>query len=167
MCHSLLIHSPTKGYLGCFQVLAILSRDCYKYPGTSFWVAVKFLIHLGKYRTAWLLAGSYDNVFTYIRNWASQVALVVKNKLDNAEDIRDLGRSSGGGHGNLLQYSCLENPMNRGAWRATVHGIARVGHDLVTKPPPWNSSARLDFGNRTSVKSGISPILIQTFYWYP
>ena len=125
MCHSLLIHSPTKGYLGCFQVLAILSRDCYKYPGTSFWVAVKFLIHLGKYRTAWLLAGSYDNVFTYIRNWASQVALVVKNKLDNAEDIRDLGRSSGGGHGNLLQYSCLENPMNRGAWRATVHGIAR------------------------------------------
>ena len=41
---------------------------------------------------------------------------MVKNKLDNAGDIRDLGRSSGGGHGNLLQYSCLENPMNRGAW---------------------------------------------------
>ena len=35
----------------------------------------------------------------------------------------------------LLQYSCLENPMVRGAWQATVHGIARVGHDLATKPP--------------------------------
>ena len=37
---------------------------------------------------------------------------------------------------NPLQYSCLENPMKRGAWQATVHGVARVGHDLVTKPPP-------------------------------
>ena len=40
------------------------------------------------------------------------------------------GRSPGGGNGNLLQYSCLENPMDRGAWQATVHGVARVGHDL-------------------------------------
>ena len=46
------------------------------------------------------------------------------------------GRSPGGGNGNLLQYSCLENPMDRGAWQATVHGVARVGHDLETKPPP-------------------------------
>ena len=36
-----------------------------------------------------------------------------------------LGRSPGGGHGNPLQYSCLENPMNRGAWLATVHGVAQ------------------------------------------
>ena len=35
-----------------------------------------------------------------------------------------------------LQYSCLENPMDRGAWRAIVHGVARVGYDLTTKPPP-------------------------------
>ena len=35
-------------------------------------------------------------------------------------------------NGNPLQYSCLENPMDRGAWQATVHGITRVGHDLVT-----------------------------------
>ena len=35
-----------------------------------------------------------------------------------------------------LQYSCLENPMDKGAWQATVHGIARVGHDLSTKPLP-------------------------------
>ena len=46
----------------------------------------------------------------------------------NAEDlglIPGLGRSPGGGHGNPLQYSCLENPMDRGAWRATVQGTAK------------------------------------------
>ena len=47
--------------------------------------------------------------------------------------IPGLGRSPGDGHGNPLQYSCLENPMDRGAWQATVHGVARVGHDLVAK----------------------------------
>ena len=46
------------------------------------------------------------------------------------------GRSPEEGNGNPLQYSCLENPMNRGAWRATVHGVAKVGHDWATKPPP-------------------------------
>ena len=62
---------------------------------------------------------------------ASQVALVVKNPLANAGDIRDLssisglGRFPGGGQGNPLQYSCLENPMDRGAWRATVHRISK------------------------------------------
>ena len=53
--------------------------------------------------------------------WVSQVALMVKNPLANAGDIRDAGsfpgsgRSPEGGHGNPLQYSCLENPMDRGA----------------------------------------------------
>ena len=46
------------------------------------------------------------------------------------------GRSPGEGNGSPLQYSCLESPMNRGAWQATVHGVARVGHNLATKPPP-------------------------------
>ena len=41
--------------------------------------------------------------------------------------------ASGEGNGTPLQYSCLESPMNRGAWRATVHGVTRVGHDLATK----------------------------------
>ena len=63
--------------------------------------------------------------------WASQVALVIKNPPANAGDIRDvrslpgLGRSPGEGHGNPLQYSCLENPEDRGAWWATVHGLAK------------------------------------------
>ena len=61
----------------------------------------------------------------------SQVVLVVKNPPANAGDIRDtgsapaLGRSSGEGHGNSFQYSCLENPMDRGAWQATVYGVAK------------------------------------------
>ena len=46
-----------------------------------------------------------------------------------------LGRSPGEGNGNPLQYSCLENPMDRGAWQAIVHGVSRVGQNLVIKPP--------------------------------
>ena len=56
---------------------------------------------------------------------------VVKNPSANAGDTRDTGsvpgsgRSPGGGNGNPLQYSCLENPMDRGAWRAAVHGVVK------------------------------------------
>ena len=61
---------------------------------------------------------------------ASKVALVIKNPPADAVDIRDMGsipgsrRSPGKGNGNPLQYSCLENPMDGGAWWATVHGVA-------------------------------------------
>jgi len=61
--------------------------------------------------------------------------LVVKNAPANAGDIRDvgsvpeLGRSPAEGHSNQIQYSCLENPMDRGAWQATVLGSQRVGHN--------------------------------------
>ena len=64
--------------------------------------------------------------------WASQVVLLVKNSPSNAGDLRDsnwipgLGRFPGGGLGNPLQYSCLENPMDRGAWPATVHRVAEL-----------------------------------------
>ena len=56
---------------------------------------------------------------------------VVKNPLADAADVRDLGsipgseRSPGGRNGSPLQYSCLENPMDRGAWWTTVHGVAK------------------------------------------
>ena len=49
------------------------------------------------------------------------------------------GRSPGEGNGNPLQYSFLGKPIDREAWRAAVHGVARVGHDLATKPPPPRS----------------------------
>ena len=54
----------------------------------------------------------------------------------NLGSIPGLGRSPGEGNGNPLQYSCLENPIGRGAWRAIVHGISRVRPDLATNPPP-------------------------------
>ena len=62
----------------------------------------------------------------------SQVALAVKNTPANEADIRNsgsipgLGRSSGEGNGNPIQYSCLGNPMDRGAWQAIVHGVTKV-----------------------------------------
>ena len=53
---------------------------------------------------------------------------VVKNSPENAEDVGSIpesGRYPGGGNGNPLQYSCLQNPMDRGAWRATVQGVTK------------------------------------------
>ena len=62
-----------------------------------------------------------------------------KESACNAGDlgsISELGRATGEGSGNPFHYSCLENPMDRGDWQATVHGVTRVRHDLATKPPP-------------------------------
>ena len=75
--------------------------------------------------------GLLSGIFQWPHVNSSQVALVVKNPPANAGDIRDvgsipgLGRSPGGGYHNLFQYSCLENPMERGAWHAIVHGVAK------------------------------------------
>ena len=76
--------------------------------------------------------------------------LVLKNPPANAEDIRDvdslpgLGRSLGGGHGNPLRYSCLENPMDRGAWWATVHRVAQSRTQLrqLSTYHRWKRKAR-------------------------
>ena len=54
-----------------------------------------------------------------------------------------LGRSPGKGNGNPLQYSWLGNPMDRGTWQATVHGVTRVWHNLVTKPPQEEEGLRV------------------------
>ena len=71
------------------------------------------------------------NTKLYLNYGASQVVLVVNSLPAKAGDIRDVGlipgrgRSPGGGHGYPLQYSCLGNHMHRGAWGATVHGVAK------------------------------------------
>ena len=68
---------------------------------------------------------------------------LVKNLPASAEDagsILDLGRSPGEGNGNPLQCSCWDNPMNRGAWWATGHGVAKVRHNFATKQPPLHMS---------------------------
>ena len=73
--------------------------------------------------------------------WASQAAIMVKNLPANSGDIRDSssiprsGRSPGGGNGNPLQYSCLEDSMDRGAWQATVQGVTKSRTDEHTGTP--------------------------------
>ena len=89
-------------------------------------------------------------------NGFSQVSLAVKNLPANAGDERDagsvpgLGRSPGGGHGNPLQDSCLENPVDRGTWRATVHRVAQSRtllkrlstHTLIRSSPEASNLSR-------------------------
>ena len=67
---------------------------------------------------------------------------VVKASACNAGDVGSIpgsGRSPGEGNGNPLQYSCLENPMDRRAWGTTVHRVVRVRQDLGTKPAQINT----------------------------
>ena len=91
-----------------------------------------------------------------IKEGASQLALVVKNRPSNAGDVRDSGlipgsgRSPGEAHGHPLQYSCLENPMDRGAWRTMVHRVRKSWTQLKqlsiqallknTEAPSFNSA---------------------------
>ena len=105
---------------------------------------------------------------------------VLENPPINAGDmslIPGSGRSPRKGNGNPLQYSCLKNPMNRGAWRATVHKIARVGHNLQTKqqqvyynddkfPNTWFRRYIHQHGRRCFEISSnvISPALLMTIY---
>ena len=84
--------------------------------------------------------------------WASQMALVVKNPLANAGDLRDVGskpesgRSPGRGHSNPLQYSWLENPMDRGAW---YRGCSAQGHteadmtEAIWHAQRWSQKAKV------------------------
>ena len=70
-------------------------------------------------------------IYFFFRGFLGKESAVVKNLPASAGDAGDMGlilesgRSSGVGNGNPLQYSCLENPMDRGAWQATVHGITK------------------------------------------
>ena len=71
---------------------------------------------------------------------------MVKNTTANAADTGwtpGSGRSPGEGSGNPLQYSCLGNPMDRGAWWATAHELRGMGHDLVTKQQQEQQKARI------------------------
>ena len=89
----------------------------------------------------------------YPSSGVSQAAVLVKNLPANAGDARHVGsilgsgRSPGGGHGNPLQYSCLKNPMDRGAWQATVHSVTQGQTQLK----------RLSLHTHTPVQSGGYP----------
>ena len=99
--------------------------ECLELASVNIFSGLWNLLGLGPL-TRWGLVPQYGQVIL-----ASQVALVVKNPPANAGDISDVGlipgsgRFPGEGPGNPLQYSCLENPMDKGAWRATTHGVTK------------------------------------------
>ena len=71
-----------------------------------------------------------------------------KESACNAGDVGSIpesGKSPGEKNGNPLQYSGLENPMDRETWQATVHGVTRVGHDLASKPQSFPCRKALYF----------------------
>ena len=99
----------------------------------------------------------------YLLDWASQVALEAKQPPTSAGDtgaaglIPGSGRSPGAGNGNPLQYSCLENSVDRGAWWATVHGAAKSRTQPVTKILQiCPDEVRLGFNTTASILSYIS-----------
>ena len=98
---------------------------------------------------------------TYIHAGASQVALVVKKMPANAGDAGDAGsipglrRSPRGGNGNPLQFTCLENPMGRGAWQVVVHSVAKSGTKLSTSTKPALPVVKTALVTRLSVAKSI------------
>ena len=66
---------------------------------------------------------------------------------------KELTVQTGEGNGNPLQYSCLEYPTDRGAWRAPVHGVARVRRYLATKPPPLGTTGPLQIGTHSKAQA--------------
>ena len=89
------------------------------------------------------------------------MALVVKNPPANAGNIRDvglipgLGRSPGGEHGNPLHYSCLENPMDKGAWQAAVHRATKS----------WARLKRLSMHACRAILTGLGCVLVLKLDW--
>ena len=111
---------------GCICTLSLFSLPpsiTVSPPWTIRSVSRFYVIRLPLFLTSYLFLGKWMHLLWF--HLYSQVASVVKNLPANTGDVRDSGsipgsgRSPGGGHANSLQYSCLENPMNRGAWQAT------------------------------------------------
>ena len=114
---------------GCFLKMLIL-------PKIGLWLWANDIINLGMLKVCISEMGSNDRIIVRIRGFPHSSA--DKSSACSAGDLGLIpgpGRSPGEGNGNPPQYSCLESHIDRGAWWATVHGVTRVGHDLVTKPP--------------------------------
>ena len=82
----------------------------------------------------------------YLPSWGFPGNSVGKESFCDTGDLGSvpgLGRTPGDGNGKPPCYSCLENPMDREAWQATVYGVAGVGHNLATEPPPPSTSIRI------------------------
>ena len=107
------------------------------YPQKSLFSKFLFLVFLSTFPQFPHLIFRFESGYTKKKNVCIPHRSASKESACSAGDpslVLGLGRSPGEGNGNPVQYSCLENPMDRGAWWATVHGVARVGHDF-TEPP--------------------------------
>ena len=108
-----------------------------------------------------LVLGLSSKSLDYFSKESINQVPVGKESACNAGDLGSIprsGRSPGEGNGNPLQYSCLENSMVRGAWRATVHGLARVGPNLATKPPRtghWKAEQVLTLTREVTLREGM------------
>ena len=141
----LFIHSSVHGHLGGFHLLAVSNHTamivgvqvCWNFYFQFFFFFLRidlkeelFVHNTTLYLTFWGTARLFSTAVES-RPIADRMGFpggsVVKNSANPGDvgSIPGLGRSPGEGDGNPLQYSCLGNPMNRGAWRATVHGVPK------------------------------------------
>ena len=114
------------------RIFAIFKIQWISHLRLLYFILCKFYLHL-KELSLYIL---YKVNCIYSSIWGFTGGLVVKNPPANAGDMSSVpgsGRSSEEGNGIPLLYSYLENSMDRGAWRAMVHGVARVRHNLMTK----------------------------------
>ena len=95
----------------------------YIYMSVCVYIYIYMSVRINIYIYMSVCVYKYIDMYMYINtHWTSQVALVVKSLPANTGEVREMcsipgsGRSTGRGHGSPLQYSCLENPMDRGAW---------------------------------------------------
>ena len=123
--HSSRINSNYSESLQIKNIWVIVQRESPNLPCFKLDCKCSWIIGVPSCGREWFTSHLFSSLVSI-----SQVVLVVKNLPANAE-VRDLslipgsGKSPGGGHGDPLQYSCLENPMDRGAWWATVHGVSK------------------------------------------
>ena len=121
---------------------------CFVHALINLVYSAKFMKHSCNTCLVWTF--TFIHTYTYF-----QVALVVKNLPASAGDLRDtglspgLGKAPGEGHGNPLQYSCLESPVDRGAWCATVHRVAKS----------WTRLKWLSMHESVQIRKGICSIL--------
>ena len=121
--HIFFIHSSVDGQLDCFHILAIIHNAAMNIMmHVSFLISIWDFFFFFGYMPSSKIAGSYGSSLGFPGGSDGEESTCNAGDLGSIPGLR---RSPGGGHGNPLQYSCLENPMARGTWRAAVHGVTQ------------------------------------------
>ncbi|KAB0353871.1 hypothetical protein FD755_023435 [Muntiacus reevesi] len=124
-----MVHEPVMAWLGPLLILSGCNQSISS-------VQFSCSVMSDSLATPWTAACQAYLSITNSQNLLTLIMLAWEIPwLQEPGGLQSMG-SPGEGNGNPLQYPCLENPMDRGAWQAVVHGVTRVRHDLATKPPP-------------------------------